>query len=156
MAEAATPAAVETEPLPSIDVPGAPDVTEAALLGQPGPLEVPSPAALEPAAGEAAAPIPLTQVVEPGEIAAVAVEPVAAPASGQIVARPEAAPREARADRERKGREQGRGGERGATAAATAAAIGTGAGAATATGATRSGAPASRRTSRTCSRKGRR
>ncbi len=112
----ATPEAAPL-PVPSIDVPGAPDVTEAALVGDPGPLDVPVPVApetigLEPTPDESAsAPIPLTNVVEPGDLGLVMAEPItaepppaAAPASGQIVVRPEAVPREARGDRERKGR----------------------------------------------------
>ena len=67
----------------------------------------PAPVADVTAAAET--PIPLTQVVEPGEgpapAAAVPAAPGApaepAPASGQVVTRPEASPREARTDRER-------------------------------------------------------
>jgi len=116
VAASATPEA-EPAPLPSIDVPGAPDVTEAALVGDAGPLDVPAPIGIETIGLEATpdesafAPIPLTNVVEPGDVGLVLAEPVvadpapaAAPESGQIVVRPEAAPREARGERERKGR----------------------------------------------------
>ena len=110
-AASATPEG-EPSPMPSIDVPGAPDVAEAASVGDAGPLDVPAPIGFEPAPDESRfAPIPLTNVVEPGEVGLVMAEPVmaepapaAAPVSGQIVVRPEAAPREARGDRERKGR----------------------------------------------------
>ena len=117
---------VEPPPMPSIDVPGASDVTGAALLVEAGPLDVPAPIGTESTPDESpAAPIPLTNVVEPGEAplllaGPVIVEPAAdaalagAPAAGQIVVRPEAAPREARGDRERKGRgDRDRDGRRG-------------------------------------------
>ena len=117
----AVSAPVEVEPRPSIDVPGAPEVTEAGLAGDAGPLDVPAPMAVEPAPLESlVAPIPLTNVVEPGDLAMVVAETPAetpaesaSPTSGQIAVRPEAAPREARGDRERKGRDREREGRRG-------------------------------------------
>jgi len=113
------PAAPPT-PAEAGDAATLPGLSPAAVL-PPEPLAAPTPAA----GGEA--PIPLTQVVEPapapeptGGAVVAAAEPVAAPlaevalapapaapaetpvpASGQITARPEALPREARADRER-------------------------------------------------------
>jgi len=139
--EGAVPAPAEVDLPPSIDVLPAPAAPMAELAADVVPLDVAAPMAIEPAPFELlTAPIPLTNVVEPGDVALVATETPAetpaealaetlaetpaappaeppngpaAPASGQIAVRPEAAPREARGDRERKGRDRDRDGRRG-------------------------------------------